>query len=180
MPIRIDFPDRNTRIHFERTVRKHYELNASISLPKSIRQVQSAFLSAMRARNPGKIVMVRPDVPSLSFVAFLKEDDEGGWTRHPEQYPIPRGIMLPGFTPPSRILSPMCHALIRTSPMRALCLWVPLCALNLSPNFICSKPSYSIPKNAGRPVLINYANNLTIVLVYHTACILIRPEHHNP
>jgi hypothetical protein len=106
MPIRIDFPDRNTRIHFERTVRKHCELKASISLPKPIRQMQSAFLAAMRACNPGKIVMVRPDVPSLSFVAFLKEDGEGGWTRHPDQYPIPRGIMLPGFTPPSRIVIP--------------------------------------------------------------------------
>ncbi len=40
MPVKLDFPDKNTRIHFEKTVRKHCNLKASISLPKPIRKYQ--------------------------------------------------------------------------------------------------------------------------------------------
>jgi hypothetical protein len=104
MPLRIDFPDRNTRIHFERTLRKHCDLKASISLPKPLRQLQAVYLSAVRARHPGKIVMVCPETASLSLVAFIKEDGEWGWTRCPDEYRIPRGIILPGFDVPSRIV----------------------------------------------------------------------------
>jgi hypothetical protein len=104
MPFRIDFPDRNTRIHFERTLRKHCDLKASISLPKPLRQLQAVYLSAVRALHPGKIVMVRPETAGLSLVAFIKEDGERGWTRCPDEYRIPRGIMLPGFDVPSRIV----------------------------------------------------------------------------
>jgi hypothetical protein len=103
MPVRLDFPDRNTRIHFERTVRKHCNLKASISLPAPIRKYQGLFLQAVRDKYRGKIVMVRPDAASLSLVAFMKEDGERTWTRCPDSHPIPRGIMLPDYTLPNRI-----------------------------------------------------------------------------
>jgi hypothetical protein len=41
MPVKLDFPDKNTRIHFERTLRKHCNLKANISLPDPIRKYQS-------------------------------------------------------------------------------------------------------------------------------------------
>jgi hypothetical protein len=60
----------------------------------------------MRDKYRGKIVMVRPDAASLSLVAFMKEDGERTWTRCPEQHPIPRNIMLPGYSMPNRIELP--------------------------------------------------------------------------
>jgi hypothetical protein len=48
MPVKLDFPDRNTRIHFEKTLREDCNLLASISLPPTIRKYQSLYLSAMR------------------------------------------------------------------------------------------------------------------------------------
>jgi hypothetical protein len=102
MPVKLDFPDKNTRIHFERTVRKHCNLKATISLLTPIRKYQGLFLQAMRDKYRGKIVMVRPDAASLSLVAFMK-DGERTWTRCPDRHPIPRGIMLPDFNMPNRI-----------------------------------------------------------------------------
>jgi hypothetical protein len=103
MPVKLDFPDRNTRIHFERTIRKHCNLRATISLPTIIRQYQALYLNAVKERYPGRAVMVRPDVASLSLVALVKEEGGGAWTRCPGGHPIPRGIMLPDYTLPNRV-----------------------------------------------------------------------------
>ncbi len=103
MPVKLDFPDRNTRIHFERTVRKHCNLKATVSLPAPIRKYQGLYLQAMRERHRGKIVMVRTDTATLSLIAFTKEDGDRVWTRCPDHHPIPRGIMLPDFSMPNRI-----------------------------------------------------------------------------
>jgi hypothetical protein len=103
MPVKLDFPDRNTRIHFERTLRKHCGMKASMSLPFQIRKYQGLFYKAMKARYPDRIVMVRPDTPSLSFVAFVKNEGGSGWTRCRETVPIPKGIMLPSYVFPNRV-----------------------------------------------------------------------------
>jgi hypothetical protein len=76
MPVRLDFPDRNTRIHFERTVRKHCNLKATMSLPAPIRKYQGLYLQAMRERHRGKTVMVRTDTASLSLIAFTKQEGD--------------------------------------------------------------------------------------------------------
>jgi hypothetical protein len=107
MPVKLDFPDRNTRIHFERTLKKHCNLKATISLPPTIWKYQSLYLKAMRERHAGKVVMVRPDIASMSLVAFLKEEGDPRWTRCPGSWPIPRGIMLPDYVVPNRIDLPM-------------------------------------------------------------------------
>jgi hypothetical protein len=106
MPVKLDFPDRNTRIHFERTVRKHCNLKASISLPAPIRKYQGMYLQALKERHRGKFVMVRPDIASLGLVAFTKEEGDRSWTRCPGHHPIPRGIMLPDFILPNHIELP--------------------------------------------------------------------------
>jgi hypothetical protein len=106
MPVKLDFPDRNTRIHFERTVRKHCNLKASISLLAPIRKYQGMYLQALKERHRGKFVMVRPDIASLGLVAFTKEEGDRSWTRCPGHHPIPRGIMLPDFILPNHIELP--------------------------------------------------------------------------
>jgi hypothetical protein len=103
MPVKLEFQNRNNRIHFEKTLRKHCNLKATISLPTPIRRYQSLFLNALRERYREKIVMVRPDTRSLSLVAFQKEDGAGAWLRCRETQPIPRDILLPGFVLPNRI-----------------------------------------------------------------------------
>jgi hypothetical protein len=106
MPVKLDFPDKNTRSHFERTLRKHCKIKATMSLPFPLRKYQSLFLSALRERYSGRFITARPDIPSLSMVAFMKEEDGHGWKRCPETVPIPRGIMLPGYSVPNRVELP--------------------------------------------------------------------------
>ncbi len=67
MPVKLDFPDKNTRTHFERTLRKHCKIKASMSLPFPIRRYQSLFLAALRDQYNGRIITARPDIPSLPW-----------------------------------------------------------------------------------------------------------------
>jgi hypothetical protein len=106
MPIRLDFPDKGTRINFERTMRSKCNIRAGMSLPAPIRNFQSLFLKALRERYPGKIITARPDIATLSLVAVMKNDGGPGWSRCPETQEIPKGIMLPGFVIPTRIILP--------------------------------------------------------------------------
>jgi hypothetical protein len=107
MPVRLDFPDKNTRIHFEKTLRKHCGMKATISLPFKIRKYQSLFLDAMRNRYNGRVITARPDTSTLSMVAFMKNESGGGWSRCRETVPIPRGILLPGAVIPTRVDLPV-------------------------------------------------------------------------
>ena len=74
MPIKFDFEDGGARVHCERTLREKCGLRATMSLPAPIRKELAAFNKAVRVAYPGKIVMTRPDVRSLSLVAFTKND----------------------------------------------------------------------------------------------------------
>ncbi len=107
MPVKLDFSDKNTRIHFERTLRKFCGIKVSMSLPFEIRKYQGLFYKAMKARYPDRIVTVRPDTPSLSLVAFMKNEGGSSWTRCRESVAIPRGIMLPNFDFPNRVDLPI-------------------------------------------------------------------------
>jgi hypothetical protein len=106
MPIKFKFEDRNTRLHFERTVKNVCNLRAVMSLPKPIRDEQTAFVKALRSRYPGKIVTARPDLATLRFVAFYKGDKEKRWEKCRESIPIPTGIMLPEYTARKEIILP--------------------------------------------------------------------------
>ncbi len=61
------------------------------------------FYKSMKNRYPNRVVMVRPDTPSLSLVAFMKNEGGRGWSRCRESVTIPRGIMLPNFVFPNRV-----------------------------------------------------------------------------
>jgi hypothetical protein len=103
MPVKLDFPDRDIKIHFEKTLRKHCGMKATISLPFQIRQYQALFLDALRNRYKGRAISARPDTSTLSMVAFMKNEGDHSWSRCRETVPIPRGILLPGAAIPSRV-----------------------------------------------------------------------------
>jgi hypothetical protein len=106
MPIRFKFEDRNTRIHFETTIRSHCGLKSQISLPKAVRQEQAAFLRALKARYPGEIVSVRPDINAATLRAVRKLHGAESWTRCWEVLKLEPGTLLPGYTPRDVIVLP--------------------------------------------------------------------------
>ena len=101
MPVKLRFSDRDSRIFFENTVRNVADLKATQSFPKQIRAEMKAFMARVQMDNPGKIVMIRPDVRTLRLNAFIKNDGEKSWSRYHESSAIPLGIMLSsvGATP---------------------------------------------------------------------------------
>ncbi len=99
MPVRLDFQIGTP----ESTLRKHCEIKASMSLPFQIRKYQGMFYKSMKDRYPNRIVTVQPDTPSLSLVAFMKNEGGRGWSRCRKSVSIPRGIMLPSFVFPNRV-----------------------------------------------------------------------------
>jgi hypothetical protein len=108
MPVKLDFPDKNTRIHFERTLRQNCKQKAQMSLPNKIWKYQTAYRTALKEKYPGKVVMVRVDTAAMSLVAHTKDEGDVTWTRCPGDWPLPRGIMLPGFPLVTRVdLSPV-------------------------------------------------------------------------
>jgi hypothetical protein len=106
MPIKLRFDDRNSRLHFERTVKAHCGLRAVMSLPKPLREEQALVSRALRDRYPGEMVSVRPDGGKLHFVAFRKKETEKKWTKCSETVPIPPGVMLPNYKVRSAITLP--------------------------------------------------------------------------
>ena len=59
-----------------------------MSLPLGVRVAQKAAHAALKQEYPDMIVMVRPEVESLSFVALIKNDGEKIWTILPNKLPI--------------------------------------------------------------------------------------------
>ena len=98
MPVKLVFPDKDTRFNFEKTIRTHTGLRVSQSLPKVIRDQMAAFRKALEARYEERIIMVRPDPKSMEFVGFQKQDGVGSWTKCQESFPIPSGILLADYT----------------------------------------------------------------------------------
>jgi hypothetical protein len=101
MPIKFRFEDKDARIHFETTIRKHCTLRASMSLPWQIRKEQAAFQRAVKDRYPDEVVTVRVDTLSMCLQAFRKADGEKKWTKCPEMAPLLPGVLLPGYNPRS-------------------------------------------------------------------------------
>jgi hypothetical protein len=67
-----------------------------------------SFKEALQARYPGRVVSVRPDSASASFIAFQKRDgDAGGWSPCWEKHVIPNGILLPGYNNQPVVLPPV-------------------------------------------------------------------------
>jgi hypothetical protein len=106
MPIKFRFDDRNTRLHFERTIRENCGLSAKMSLPKPIRDEQSLFVRALKSRYPDEVITARPDVGTFHFVAFHKKHMEKKWVRCQESIPIPHNILMPDYKVREAIVLP--------------------------------------------------------------------------
>jgi hypothetical protein len=106
MPVKFKFDSRDTRIHFETSMRNFCNLRVGISLPKPVRLEQAAFLASLRERYPGDAVTVRPDIRSRTLFALRKIGGEGPWERCAETLLLSPEIMLPTFIPRKRVPLP--------------------------------------------------------------------------
>jgi hypothetical protein len=97
MPVKLRFDDKNSRINFEKTLRLHSSLRASMSVPAPIRKEMKAFRGALMDRYRGEVVVVRLDTVSASLYAIRKVDKAEGWTQCQERFTLPYGILLPGY-----------------------------------------------------------------------------------
>jgi hypothetical protein len=98
LPLKLEFPDRGARIHFERTLREKCKMRASMSLPPGIRTEAEKYRQTLLAKFPGEIVMVRAESEGLHFAGFHKRDGEGKWIRVDETCKIPLSAVLPEGT----------------------------------------------------------------------------------
>jgi hypothetical protein len=106
MPVKFKFADRNARINFEKTLRSHTDLKASISLPKPIRIELNAFQRALKARYPEEIVVARLDPVRARFYALRKVDKAEGWTSCSETMALAPGVLLSGYNPRTTVILP--------------------------------------------------------------------------
>jgi hypothetical protein len=95
LPVKLEFPDRGARIHFERTMREKCKIRASMSLPPGIRKEAEKFRQTLLAKFPGEIVMVRAESEGLRFAGFHKVDGVGKWIRDSVTCGIPLSAVLP-------------------------------------------------------------------------------------
>ena len=98
MPIKLEFPDRSSRIYFERVMREKCNIRASMSLPPGIRKAAETCRRNLLPSYPDEMVMVRAESDGQKFVAFHKRDGEPKWTRHPETFAIPISAVLSDST----------------------------------------------------------------------------------
>jgi hypothetical protein len=119
MPIKLKFDDRNTHLHFEKTIKSVCGLRAVMSLPKNIREEQSLFAKALRDRYKDEMVTVRPDLAKLHFIAFKKGHTDKWWERCSETMPIPHGIVLPDYKVRGSIELPPVVTITDTPGMQA-------------------------------------------------------------
>jgi hypothetical protein len=103
MPIKFEFASKASRVNFERTLRDCCGARAIQSFPEPIQREMAAFRKALQERYPEEIVMVRPDIASLRFIAYKKFDGDSKWVDCEEFHTIPLGIMLPGYAPPNTV-----------------------------------------------------------------------------
>jgi hypothetical protein len=106
MPVKFKFEDRNSRINFEKTLREHCGMRATISLPKPIRTEMGAFTKAVRAKHPDEVVIVRLDTVNRTFYALRKVHGSKSWTKCEERMELPSEILLPDYSARTSIILP--------------------------------------------------------------------------
>jgi hypothetical protein len=97
MPVKLTFPDRSSRIHFERVMRSECDLRASMSLPEQVRIVQGDFNRKMREKYPDTPISIRVNAERLLLEVYIKVDGERTWKRGTESCALDPAIMLPGL-----------------------------------------------------------------------------------
>jgi hypothetical protein len=97
MPVKLTFPDRSSRIHFERVMRFECDLRASMSLPEQVRVVQGDFNRKMREKYPDTPISIRINAERLRLEVYTKVDGERSWKQSTEVCDLDPAIMLPGW-----------------------------------------------------------------------------------
>jgi hypothetical protein len=95
MPIKLEFSDKSSRIHFERVMRKKCKIKAAMSLPTGIRKEAEKCRKAALEMFPGKLVMIRAQSEGQKFAVFHKNDGDPKWVRATDSFPIPLSSVLP-------------------------------------------------------------------------------------
>ena len=97
MPVKLTFPDRSARVHFERVMRSECDMRATMSLPEQVRAVQGDFNRKLRERYPDTPLSIRINTDKLRLEVFTKGDGERAWTRSSDYCSLDPSIMLPGW-----------------------------------------------------------------------------------
>jgi hypothetical protein len=95
MPIKLEFPDKSSRMHFERVMREKCKIKAAMSLPPGIRKEAEKVRKTALEKFPGKLVMIRAESDGQQFAVFHKCDGDPKWIRDSETFPIPVSAVLP-------------------------------------------------------------------------------------
>jgi hypothetical protein len=97
MPVKLTFPDRSSRIHFERVMREECDLRVTMSLPEQVRAVQGDFNRKMREKYPGTPLSIQVNAEKLRLEVHIKVDGERAWKRGTDTCDLDPAIMLPGW-----------------------------------------------------------------------------------
>ena len=107
MPVKLSFPDRSSRILFERTLSAEAGIRATQSYPKNVRTEMTLFRNALLEKYPDHLIMTRPaPLPALELIAFQKRDGEPKWQQLDITHPLPLNIMLRSYSAPNKIILP--------------------------------------------------------------------------
>jgi hypothetical protein len=96
MPVKLSFPDRSSRIHFERIMRTECDLRASMSIPKQVRGTYSDFNRKMREKYPDTPLSIRINAEKLCLEVYLKVDGEGAWKQGQDTCVLDPAVVLRG------------------------------------------------------------------------------------
>jgi len=96
MPVKLTFPDRDSRIYFEQTVKKHCGVSAKMDLPKSLRTASADFGTSLRTKYPGKIIFVKTDSRRKLFTAIAKKSGDLSWDRVEDTMAITPAMLAGG------------------------------------------------------------------------------------
>ena len=86
MPIKFTFEDRNSRIHFEKTMKSKCGIQVIPSLPKPIRNLIATRGKELMESDPDSMFILRTCAQTLSIIVLKKEMESGtgtggGWKR---------------------------------------------------------------------------------------------------
>jgi len=100
MPVKLTFPDKDARIYFEQTVKKHCGLSVKMDLPRNLRMAASDFNRKLREKYPGSIIVVKTETNRRLFTAIAKKDGSPTWDKLDDKLTITPAMLAGVVQPP--------------------------------------------------------------------------------
>lgn len=97
LPTKLKFTDKESRIHFENTLKKIKGPRMVKSYPQAIRKEMQTLTEMARSFNPHKFISVCPNPVTLTFGIYTKGKDDSKWERQGSPLAIPLGVLSPNF-----------------------------------------------------------------------------------